>query len=135
MPPTNLRRAALVVPALALALVAGCASAPDQTVAAQSGADPGRGAAPSFDGPYAAELAEFYRSAENDFVLAVLSDGVITDAEYAEMTERFRSCLADQGVTFDGFRPDGGCTTSLAPGGAHTHEVVAACSRHSGQAP
>jgi hypothetical protein len=109
----------------------GCAVEPEDPAADDVASE--RRTAPAFDGPYAAELAQFYGSTDNSFVLAVLGDGVITDAEYAEMTERFRSCLADQSVTFDGFRPDGGYTTSLAPGGADTHEVVAACSRHSGQ--
>ena len=125
-------RGARVAAALLLVALAGCTAPPD---AATPGPDSATGSArePTFDGPYAAELAEFHRSAANDFVRDVLADGTITDAEYAEMTERFRSCLADRGITFNGFQPDGSYSTSLAPGCADTHGVVSECSHTSGQ--
>ena len=91
------------------------------------------GPVPSFSGPWAAEFEEFYRSTESDFARTVLADGQITDAEYAEMEERFRSCLAEDGVTFDGFRPDGGYTTSLAPNGGDTYAIIQRCSKSSGE--
>jgi hypothetical protein len=89
--------------------------------------------APHLDGPWAAEFAEYYAEAPNDFVRTALADGNISDAEYAEMTERFRSCLADAGITFHGFQPDGAFSTSLAPGGLDTHDVVNGCVGPSGQ--
>lgn len=123
-----------VAVALAAPVLVGCGSStiargPDGDTAITTS----QGASPEFEGPYAAEFTEFYSSARSDFVRTVLADGIITDAEYAEMTERFRSCLADQGITFDGFRQDGSFTTSLAPGGGDTHEVVTGCAATSGQ--
>jgi hypothetical protein len=91
------------------------------------------GPAPTFDGPWAAEFAEYSAGAPNDFVRTALADGEISDAEYAEMTERFRSCLADAGITFHGFQPDGAFSTSLAPDGLDTHEAVNGCAGPSGQ--
>ena len=91
------------------------------------------GPVPSFEGPYAAEFEEYYRSTESDFARRVLADGQITDAEYAEMEERFRSCLAEDGITFGGFRPDGGYTTSLAPNGGDTYAMIQVCSKSSGE--
>lgn len=91
------------------------------------------GEVPDFAGPYAADFAHAYASTTSDFVREVLKDGQITDAEYAEMTADFTSCLADQGITFDGFRPEGGFSTSLAPNGGDTHEIVNQCMISSGE--
>ncbi|NTW40278.1 MAG: hypothetical protein HGA44_10400 [Cellulomonadaceae bacterium] len=88
---------------------------------------------PDFSGPYAAEFAESYQSAESDFVRRALEDENISDAEYAEMTERFRQCLADVGITFKGFDSTGAYSTTLAPNADDTHELVGTCVTESGQ--
>ncbi|MDR3067959.1 MAG: hypothetical protein LBU50_00430 [Cellulomonas sp.] len=98
-----------------------------------SSASGGTGSVPSFEGPYAADFEGFYRATDSDFARNVLSDSQITDAEYAEMEERFRTCLADDGITFDGFRDDGGYTTSLAPDDGDTEAMITVCSESSGE--
>ncbi len=88
---------------------------------------------PDFSGPYAAEFAETYRSASSDFVRSALEDEQISDAEFAEMTERFRQCLADEGIEFMGFDGDGYQTSLAPPHGGDTHEIVSGCATESGQ--
>lgn len=95
----------------------------------------GAGAAvdvPAFNGPYAAEFAAFYADTESDFARRALADEEITDAEYAEMEQKFRTCLEDEGVTFSGFDHDGSYQASPLPGGGNSYDVVQACSRESG---
>jgi len=91
------------------------------------------GSVPVFEGPYAAEFEEHYASTTSDFVRQVLEDGRIVDAEYAEMTNVLTACLADQGITFNGFEPEGGFSTSIAPNGGDTHAIVVECTRASGE--
>jgi len=91
------------------------------------------GEVPDFTGPYSAQFANGYSRASTGFIREVLKDSEITDAEYAEMTSVFTSCLADQGITFGGFKPTGGFSTSVAPNGGDTHEIVDQCSRSSGE--
>lgn len=88
---------------------------------------------PDFSGPYAAEFAETYRGAESEFVREALSDEEISDAEYAEMTERFRKCLEGVGITFNGFDETGAYTTTYAPNRDDTRDLVDQCVRESGQ--
>lgn len=89
--------------------------------------------APEFSGPYAAEFADFYQNANSDFVREVLADEVITDAEYAEMKNRFSICLSDRGVTLKEIAPDGSISTSVATGGGNTNSIVSDCSKQSGE--
>lgn len=122
--------------AIAILALAGCGSPSDPSAGAVTQSAAGishESGPPSFDGPYAAEFADFYSRATSDFVREVLWDGQITDAEFAEMTDRFSSCLADQGITFLGFNPDGGLRTSVAQNGGDTHAIVSDCSRSSGE--
>jgi hypothetical protein len=112
---------------LSLSLSA-CGATSDSEGNTPSGAD-----VPDFSGPYAVEFAESYEATESDFVRSVLSDEEISDAEYSEMTERFRQCLADSGIEFKGFELDGSYTTSIAPNGGDTDEIVAGCVTSSGQ--
>lgn len=46
----------------------------------------------------------------------ILEDGEITDAELSDITERYRSCLAAAGITFDGQDGDGGTRFSFPHG-------------------
>ncbi|WP_024286742.1 hypothetical protein [Cellulomonas sp. KRMCY2] len=113
-------------------LMAGCAGSGDGPE--EGPADPETAVAvPDFSGPYAAEFAESYRSADSDFVRQALADEEISDAEYAEMTERFRTCLDEVGITFNGFNSDGSYSTSLAPNSDETHDLVSECVTSSGQ--
>jgi len=128
-------RAALaaVVLVAATAALAACGSAASNQSESPGLTPASLGEVPTFDGPYAAEFAEFYAGTSSDFVREVLKDGLITDAEFAEMTDSFTSCLADQGITFQGFEPDGGFGTSNAPNGGDTAKLVDECSHSSGQ--
>lgn len=87
---------------------------------------------PTFTGPYAAEFTALYRDASSDFVRQVLADETITDAEYAEMAERMRDCLAGEGVIFSGFADDGSFSASDAPNGGDTYALVLACGTEAG---
>ena len=115
------------------AVLTACAAAPHNEGQSPEPTPAFTGEVPHFDGPYADEFADFYTRATSDFVRDALKDGQITDAEYAEMTSRFTSCLADQGITFKGFAPDGGFSTSDAPHGGDTNSIVDQCSRASGE--
>jgi hypothetical protein len=52
-----------------------------------------------FSGPYAAELDSAYRSATTAVARAILADGVITDAELAELKAPTIQCLEAIGFT------------------------------------
>lgn len=91
------------------------------------------GEVPGFSGPYAEEFAKSYREATSDFVRSALQDEEISDAEYAEMSERFRQCLAEVGIEFDEFDADGSFMTTNAPHGGDTHAFVTECSESSGE--
>lgn len=127
--PISMRRkiAALLLPAvLGLVTLTGCSPA--------RGAAPGAddNGAPHFKGPYATEFAHVFAKTKSEFVRKVLADEQITDAEYAEMEERFTTCLDGVGITFDGFQPDGSYHTSPAPNGGDTKAIVDKCSMDSG---
>lgn len=102
--------------------------APDVAPRAENAAE-----APSFEGPYAAEYAEFYRNATSDFARSALEDGAVSDKEYAEMTSQFASCLEDNGIEFRGFNQDGSFSSSVAPHGGDTDAIVQECSRSVGE--
>lgn len=122
----HLRTAAIIL--LALPALVACGASGAGGSSEPVGADK----APRFIGPYAAEFAAFYGDARSEFARSVLADEQITDAEYAEMEEKFRKCLESEGITFDGFAPDGSYSTSSAPDGGDTYEIVTACSKASG---
>lgn len=54
---------------------------------------------PTFDGPFAAEYREAWRTSESEGIRAILADETISDREWAEFQESFRRCLADNGIT------------------------------------
>lgn len=55
------------------------------------------GDVPEFTGPWASEFADTYR-AGSDIVRAILEDGAISDAEWAETSDAFIGCMQDRGV-------------------------------------
>ncbi|OJX94704.1 MAG: hypothetical protein BGO96_01140 [Micrococcales bacterium 73-15] len=128
----SLRRpgATLVGLALAAGLIGGtgCTDASSAGASAESPTGP----RPTFTGPYAAEFEKYYDDATTDFEREVLATSEVTDAAYAEMEERFSSCLADGGIEFSGFEPDGAYETSLAPNGADTMAIVNECAETTG---
>ncbi len=91
------------------------------------------GEVPEFEGPYAAEFADFYVHSTSEFVRAVLADGEITDAEYAEMVTRLSECLDGYGVELQSIAPGAGMSTTNAPNGADTHEIINTCSVVAGE--
>ena len=54
---------------------------------------------PKFTGAWSAQFEQAYTATDNTFVRQAIKDGKVTDEEYAEMFERFRSCLDDVGIT------------------------------------
>ena len=65
-------------------------------------------AIPAFSGPWASEFESAYAEATTSFEREILQDGVITEAEYAEMREGLQSCLFSQGFEEVEFSPRGG---------------------------
>ena len=67
-------------------------------------------------GPWAAEFQQAYDEATDPYVRDVLEDGVISDAEYAEMFNTMVECMAEVGstLTHDSFSiPEGMPTDKL----------------------
>jgi len=102
-----------------------------------SGCTPGteESAPVGFEGPWAAEFEASYAATDSEFVRSVLEDGVITDQEYAEMFERFRSCLRTAGITVTDVGSDGSFSThfpeSLGPDAAN--DATKRCSVEAGE--
>ncbi|MFB9955602.1 hypothetical protein [Cellulomonas denverensis] len=64
------------------------------------GGDPAPGdgsAGPAFEGPWAEDFAAAHRSATTGEQRQMLADGVVSDAEYAQVREAFAQCLAEAG--------------------------------------
>ena len=93
--------------ALAGCTAAGVASQPSPSATATPSPSPTVPGVPKFTGPYAAELAERYAKSRSPFERDALADGKVTDAEEAEMIERFRTCLSSNGHTLDSFKKTG----------------------------
>jgi hypothetical protein len=64
-------------------------------------------------GPWAAEFQQAYDEATDPYVRNVLADGVISDAEYAEMHNTMVECMAEVGstLTFHSFTIPNGMST------------------------
>lgn len=93
----------LLVAAAACGL-AGCAAE------GPAGGQPSKelGSAPAFSGPWADDFTSAYRAASSDFEKKALADGKITDAEFSEVENTFKTCLKAKNVTFTGFKTGGG---------------------------
>lgn len=90
---------------------------------------------PTFTGPYAALLTERYAKSNSSFERDALADGKVTDAERAEMIERFRACLSSTGHRLDSFKKTGAREiTALNPDeDAETgRKQIESCEKHAG---
>ena len=72
--------------------------------------------------------------AASDFERIALSDGTISAAEFAEMENRYISCLEAGGLTSDGFNPDGSLGFGFRPdvGSKKANTIADRCSESSG---
>ncbi|MGV8883493.1 MAG: hypothetical protein ACOH19_15195 [Rhodoglobus sp.] len=86
-------------------------------------------------GPWAAEFKSNYDRAESDFVREVLIDGKITDQEFSETFELFRSCLAKVNIVITDQKEDGSFSTESSPGTSTDDSFAATskCSHESGE--
>lgn len=105
--------------AVALLVLTGCASPVNS-----AGDAPPSGAAPTeevpeFSGPWAEELAAAWRESDNPRFRAIIADGEVTSAEYAETQNAAKKCLEENGFTGIEYNPDGGSTiaarTDISP--------------------
>ena len=111
-------------------MLAACASPPPSPV----GSVPGSGV-PEFSGPWASEFAASYDRATDDFTRSVIEDGVVSEAERAEMIDRFTRCVADLGYAVEEYALDGSFSLTFAPDtdADIANEEVKGCSRSSGE--
>jgi hypothetical protein len=124
MPP-----ALLALIACSIVLTACASGTPTTNGAAQAHA----GAVPSFSGPWAADFTSAYRSASSDFERKALADGSISDSEFAEMENRFKTCLTSHQMTFSGFKPGGGYDFHFGGGNSGAaNQAADKCSASSG---
>lgn len=72
------------------------------------------GDVPAFEGPWAEAFAQAWLDASTDEQRAILADGKITDAEYADVRQGLVDCIAGFGATVT-LGPYG--TFSIDPGG------------------
>ena len=102
-----------VAAAVATAVLVGCSEAPGSVGISADGV-------PSFEGPWAAALAQAWLDSATDEQRAILSDGLVSDAEYAESRQGLVECLAGFGATAT-MGPYG--TMSIEPGGLTDTEL------------
>ncbi|QBE48023.1 hypothetical protein [Leucobacter triazinivorans] len=130
-------RIALVAVCGAVLFLSGCSGVDPGGSASAAGTGPSAasGSAPEFDGPWASTFSSMYERAGSDFERQVLSDGKVTDQEYAETLDRFTECLSAYGHYDIDFGDDGGFTFN-SPKGSNDDEGVAQveqCSKESGE--
>jgi hypothetical protein len=85
---------------------------------------------------WAEDMAQAEKEAVSPEVKAALSDGQISDQEYAEMKERYVRCLAAAGITLTTYGFEGGQYTlgpAMSPDEGHRQE--SRCSAESGEYP
>lgn len=114
------------------------AAAAAAAIVALSGCAAGAEApAKEFSGAWADEFATAFDETNSEFVRAVLADGAISDQEFAEMRDRYSTCLAEVDIEFSSFAPDGSSEISFPPSMSSeaAHEKMGECSRSSGEYP
>ena len=85
---------------------------------------------------WAEEIQHEYQKAASPVIKAVLEDGKISDQEYAEMKERYSSCLSAAGITLTHYGFDGGSYTPAASmSNDEAHKAESRCSDASGEWP
>jgi hypothetical protein len=118
---------------MSLAALCGCAGQPSSPL----GSHPSdvNISLPEFSGPWAADFTYALRKASSDFERKALSDGTISDAEFAEVEDRFISCLKAGGITSAGFNPDGSLEFGFPPsmGPDKANKISDGCSASSGR--
>jgi hypothetical protein len=87
-------------------------------------------------GSWAKDVTEEYQKASSPEIKAALKDGEVSDQEYAEMKERYSSCLSSAGITLTRYDFYGGAYTP-APSMTNdeAHETESNCSDSSGEYP
>ena len=120
----------LLTGAVVTVVLAACASPSPSPV----GPVPDSGV-PAFSGPWASEFAASYDRATDDFTRSVIEDGVVSEAERAEMIDRFTRCVADLGYAVEEYALDGSFSLTFAPDtdADAAYEEVKGCSRSSGE--
>lgn len=85
---------------------------------------------------WADEMRQEFQKATSPAVKAALEDGRISDQEYAEMKERYSTCLSAAGITLTHYGFDGG-SYSPAPSMSNdeAHKKETGCSEESGEWP
>ncbi|NEN07895.1 hypothetical protein G3T36_18725 [Diaminobutyricibacter tongyongensis] len=89
---------------------------------------------PEFSGPWAGDLTYAFRKASSDFERNALSDGTISEAEFAEVENRFITCLRAGGLTTAGINPGGSLEFGFPPemGPDKANRISDNCSASSG---
>lgn len=86
---------------------------------------------PTFTGPWADEFTRTWQESTTDRQRAILADEVVTDAEYAELTDAFSACMAGRGYDVTQGSATGGFTAASTDGTEpdDVGAVVHACER------
>ena len=115
-----------------LAALSGCAGTPSPSTEAHASDE--NISVPDFSGPWAADFTSAYRMATSVFERKALSDDAISDTEFAEVEDRFITCLEAGGLTSAGFNPDGSIEFGFPPdmGSDKANTISDRCSASSG---
>lgn len=112
--------------ALAAFALTGCANPNGQP-------ESGKGQSP---GSWADEVRQEYEKASSPEIREALRDGVISDQEYAEMKQRYASCLSAAGITLTKYDLGGAVFDQPQSMTAEeTHNIESGCSDDSGDWP
>ncbi|MFV0407907.1 MAG: hypothetical protein ACK5LN_13985 [Propioniciclava sp.] len=79
-----------------------------------------------FTGPWAQQLRTAYEESRSELERQVLADGLITDAEYAELLGAFQTCIEDLGYELTWEGDDGGF--SIPGEQSPSEQQIAECS-------
>lgn len=96
--------ALFLIAACSMLLVACAPGVPTSSEASSAHAGP----VPKFSGPWASDFRTAYQDASSEFERKALADGKISDGEFAEMENGFKTCLEGHQITFSGFKRGGG---------------------------
>lgn len=120
---TAIKSIGVVVAALAAATLVACApTAPENGV--ESTQVPFSGTIPDFQGPWAADLAQAYRSTNSEVVHKILEKGSITDQDYAAVSSTYVKCMANKGFTVKITGPNG---EAEVKGGGDPKDAATSC--------